>query len=130
MSALALAASTTLASAVTKISLNGSLCTVLTIRSDHGLLAAKDRASCSQIFGGGLIGSVKGEGKAAIFGIQNPASPGDQFVLTLSYPFVGGGTWKIYTTTDGQHLSLSQSGNYSVNAPAQRAKGLKSAFGR
>jgi hypothetical protein len=87
-----------------------------------GLIAtARDAPSCGGQYGGGLLATVKGFGKAAILALQDPnGAPGVQVMLELSYPFTDGGTFTIYQTTDGVNFVDESDGTYSVGTDAQR----------
>jgi len=117
LSALALMASTAIASAATVLSLDG-FCNAYAMRKNGaGVYAALD-TGCSEAIGGGVVATIKGSGKNAIIALQDPSNPGAQFEFTFSYPFVTGGVWDLYETTDGKHVSLILSGNYTVLMPA------------
>jgi hypothetical protein len=92
----------------------------------RGVIAtAQGAPSCSGQYGGGLLATVKGFGKAAVLALQDPnGAPGVQVVLELSYPFNDGGTYTIYQTTDGVNFIDETDGTYSVGTDAQR--GVKS----
>jgi hypothetical protein len=129
--ALALLMSSSIASASSvTVALDG-FCNDYTLRISHGTIAALDTPSCGAGFGAGYVGSAKGIGKAAVIGLQDPASPGAQFVFTFSYPFANGGSWTLSDTTDGQHFTQILNGTYTLNAPAgQVLQGSKSATAR
>lgn len=126
LGALALLASTSIASAATTITLDG-YCNAYAFRYHTGQFTMKD-TGCSTAIGGGFLASVHGEGKTAVMALTDPASDGVQFVFKFSYPFVSGGTWNLYSTTDGIHLNTLLSGNYSIpNAGEPSLKGTRSA---
>src|ERR1700733_10169041 len=113
--ALALAASTCVANARTvDVHLNGT-CNIYSIRFVSTVSAAiQDTPSCSGTFGGGVLGSVKGFNKAMVIAMQDPSSPGVQWLLDLAYPFVNGGAFTLYQTTDGVHFVDALDGTYSL----------------
>lgn len=107
---------------INEISLD-SYCNIYHLVQSGALVSAQDTPSCSSTYGGGLIGSVKGDGKTVALALQDPNSPGVQRMLELSYPFVTGGTFKLYETTDGSNFHLALDGTYSLdNAPERGAK--------
>lgn len=97
----------------TDISLDG-YCNIYHVIVGAGAAGAQDTPSCSGNFGGGLIATVKNFGKAAVIALQDSGTPGVQLVLQLSYPFVSGGTFKLYQATDGTSFHLALDGTYSV----------------
>ena len=129
LGALALMASTTVASAVTLVSLDG-YCNQYAFRYHTGQFTMKD-TGCSNAIGGGLLGSIHGEGKAAVMALTDPGNPTTQFVFKFSYPFVTGGTWTLYSTSNGTSLTTVLSGNYTIpNAGEPSLKGPKSVTSR
>ena len=103
----------------TEISLDG-YCTIYHIVQHGPLLSVQDTPSCSAAYGGGVIGSVKGDGKAAVIALQDPGFPGVQRMITLSYPYVNGGVFKLYETTDGTNFHLALDGTYSLHAAPEQ----------
>jgi hypothetical protein len=128
LGALALVATTSVASAATKVALDG-FCNVYSIKNQHGQITAKD-SGCSSGFGLGFVAGIHSEGKNAIVGLQDPSSSGYQFVFKFSYPFTEGGTWSLYSTTDGKAFNPVASGNYSLSVPAGRPKTARSVTAR
>ena len=127
--ALALAVSTCAANARTvEISLDGT-CNVYSIRfMDTVSAAAQDTPSCSGTYGGGVIATVKNSGHALVLALQDPSSPGVQWMLNIDYPFVNGGDFTLYQTTDGTRFTDALDGTYSmVGTPGMGAKTSKSA---
>ncbi len=104
---------------INEISLDG-YCTIYHVVLSGGLLSAQDTPTCSGTYGGGLVGSVKGDGKSVVIALQDPGSPGVQRMLTLSYPFVTGGIFKLYETTDGTNFHLALDGTYSLETAPER----------
>lgn len=94
-------------------------CNIYHVTLKQGLANAQDTPSCSGTFGGGLLGTVHLAGKTVVLAIQDAASPGVQRMLQLSYPFTGGGTFKLYETTDGTNFHLALDGTYSLVEGAQ-----------
>jgi hypothetical protein len=125
---LALAAVSVLASGaaearpvVKEISLDG-FCNIFHTTFANGVLTAQDTPSCSGMYGGGFVGSVKNFGKSATLSIEDPSMPGTQWILVLSYPIVSGGTYKLYYTTDGNMMVDDAEGTYSLVTPEMGAK--------
>jgi hypothetical protein len=122
--AAALVASTTFASArgrATDISLD-SYCNIYHITITGVLAAAQDTPSCSGNFGGGLLASVKGFGKSVDIALQDASNPGVQLMLELSYPFVTGGTFHLYQTTNGITFTDALDGTYSIDTAPERGE--------
>ena len=116
VSALALTAGIVPAASKTyAISLDGH-CDVITLTVKGTLVAGTDASSCAAGFGGGLIGKVKGFGDAIVAGVQFTAKSGNQFVFQVQWPLVTGGSWILYDTTDGVHLTQLESGTYTVQS--------------
>lgn len=114
----------------TVISLNGN-CDVLTIAKDKPLktaLLATDDPDCVSLHGAGFIGRIQKIGNSAIIGMQGPAFAGRQFVFRIDYPFVTGGSWVLYSSDDGVHLSALAGDTYTVESGAVHKAGLKPAI--
>lgn len=127
--ALALAASTCAANARTvEIHLDGT-CNIYSIRFvDTVRVAVQDTPSCSGTYGGGVIGTVKNSGHTVVLALQDPSSPGVQWMLEVAYPFVDGGPFTLYQTTNGTNFVDALDGTYSmVGTPGMVAKTGKSA---
>ncbi len=108
------AASASARGKATDIQLDG-YCSIYHVIVGAGAAGAQDTPSCSGNFGGGLLTTVKGFGKAAVIALQDPnGNPGVQLVLQISYPFTDGGTFKLYQATDGTNFHLALDGTYSV----------------
>lgn len=126
--ALALAVSTCAANARTvEISLDGT-CNIYSIHfMDTVSAAVQDTPSCSGTYGGGVIAVVKGFNKAVVMSLQDPSSPGVQWMLEVAYPFVDGGAFTLYQTTDGNNFADALDGTYSlVGTPGMGPKSGKS----
>jgi hypothetical protein len=109
-------------------------CNVYSITMDKGIAWVQDTPTCSGNYGGGVVGSAKGFGKSINLALQNASSPGVQLYLVASYPFVTGGTFKLYQTTDGNNFVDEVDGTYTLdespeNGPAG-GKSVTSAFRR
>jgi hypothetical protein len=130
LGAAVLFASTGLAAAhgrTYEISLDG-YCNIYHIQITGVLAAAQDTPTCSGNFGGGLVATVKGFGKSVDLALQSQSNPGVQLMLELSYPFVNGGTFHLYQTTNGITFSDALDGTYSLHAaPDEGAKSAMSA---
>jgi hypothetical protein len=77
-----------------------------------------DSSDCSFV-GGGSIGKLKNiDGKVArlatLVGTTDVA-PNHRLVVLLDYPFVSGGTYRAYDTTDGKSLTFLNKGTYKVS---------------
>jgi hypothetical protein len=80
-------------------------------------------------FGAGTIGKIKGRGNAITFGVNlSPKGGGAyQYIYVIDYPFVTGGSWSNFYTTDGKTVSKLSTGTYTVGSTALRkADGLRS----
>ena len=75
---------------------------------------ALDAPSCASTYGGGILATQKGFGRALILALHDPSQPGVQFVLELAYPFIQGGAYHLYSTTNGHTLTDALDGTYSV----------------
>ena len=96
----------------------GGHCNVLSVRVQPGsLVAAQEHDACTQIIGEGFVGTVQHQRRATI-AYTDPSLPGDQLTLLLQYPFVSGGTWVLYVTTDGKTMSAIDDGTYTVGSSA------------
>jgi hypothetical protein len=97
------------------ISLSAPLaCVVANINVTGTQVAANENDDCQQFIGGGLIGKVKRSGKQAVIGGFSNLIPGAELVISLDYPFVSGGNYTVYGTSDGVTLNKVGSGTYSV----------------
>ncbi len=124
LGALALLASTGAACAhgkVYDISLDG-YCNIYHIQVTGVLAAVQDTPSCSGNFGGGLLATVKGFGKSVDVALQDQSNPGVQLMLELSYPFVTGGTFHLYQTTNGITFTDALDGTYSIDTAPERGE--------
>ena len=80
-------------------------------------------------FGAGTIGKIKGRGNAITFGVNLSPKGGAayQYIYVIDYPFVTGGSWSNFFTTDGKTMSKLSTGTYTVGAAARHdAHGLES----
>ncbi|HEY4114063.1 MAG TPA: hypothetical protein VGM17_08385 [Rhizomicrobium sp.] len=78
------------------------------------LLTANDPNTC-QFVGAGDIGKVKGLGPiATIVGTSSLLGNSDKILTLLDYPFVTGGQYRVYYTSDGKTLTFIGSGSYTV----------------
>jgi hypothetical protein len=84
-------------------------------------------------FGAGTIGKIKIRGNTITFGVNLSAKGGGayQYIYVISYPFVTGGTWSNFYTTDGKTLSKQFTGTYTVSGAAHHeTRGLRSSTDR
>ena len=104
----------------TTISINGS-CDVYTVTiQDRRLAAAVETdpdGRCETFLGGGHLARAKGAGHVATVGGIFDNNPNIVFTLDIQYPFLTGGTWHLYSTTDGSVMQDVASGTYTVSAP-------------
>lgn len=97
------------------ISLSGTLsCVTANVSVKGTQVAANENDDCQNFIGGGLIGNVKKMGNQAIIGGISSAIPGAELVISLDYPFVTGGKYTAYGTSDGKSLATVDSGTYTV----------------
>ncbi|MBV8978028.1 MAG: hypothetical protein JO261_06950 [Alphaproteobacteria bacterium] len=123
--ALSLAASPGEAKSLS-LSFNGT-CNVATLQTNAGeagiwsYVESTSNGSCENWIGGGgmLAGKIDGfKGKWVQIGLQGPSYPGEQDILFFEYPFVTGGKWILYATTDGKTVNFLNGGFYTVAAPS------------
>jgi hypothetical protein len=122
LGAAALFASTGFAEARTRIfdiSLDG-YCNDYHISLTGVLVAAQDVPTCTGNFGGGFVSTIYGYGKSVEIALQDASNPGVQLMLTLSYPFVTGGPFHLYQTTDGVNFVDELDGTYSIDTSPER----------
>jgi len=96
------------------ISLGDPFCVVANVTVTGQQLAANENDACQTFIGGGFVGSVKRVGRKAIIGGISSAIPGAEIVISLDYPFVTGGNYTVYGTSDGKSLNAVGSGTYTV----------------
>jgi hypothetical protein len=78
------------------------------------ILTAVDPGQCGFV-GAGDIGKVKGIGPVAtIAGTTSLLGSSYKVLTILDYPFVSGGVYRAYYTTDGKSINYIGSGNYTV----------------
>ena len=78
------------------------------------LLTAVDPGTCAFV-GIGDIGKVKGIGRVAtIAGTSGLLGASTKVLTVLDYPFVSGGTYSAYYTSDGKNLTYVGTGTYTV----------------
>jgi hypothetical protein len=71
---------------------------------------------------------VKNSGHTLVMALQDPSSPGVQWMLEVAYPFVDGGPFTLYQTTNGTNFVDALDGTYSMTGtPGMGAKTAKSA---
>jgi len=117
MMAAVLLATTDVAASKTKsytIALGGKFCVVATVKVKGVAVTANENDSCQTYIGEGFVGTVKGPGKVAIIGGQSNKYPGDEITIILQYPFVTGGAYTVYETSDGVTMNELGSGTYTV----------------
>jgi hypothetical protein len=97
------------------ISLGGKFCVQATVYVKNDVsVTASENDNCQTYIGEGFVGVVKGQGKIATIGGLSNQYPGDQITINLQYPFVTGGSYTVYYTTDGVTMSVLGSGTYTV----------------
>lgn len=102
------------------ISLFGYSCTVSISKLGDAadgvgkVLLAANGSGCGFV-GAGDIGKVKGLGNSAtLVGTSSLLGDTDKIVTVLDYPFVTGGTYYAYYTSDGKTLTFINKGQYTV----------------
>ncbi|HTK79463.1 MAG TPA: hypothetical protein VL286_03400 [Rhizomicrobium sp.] len=119
----------------TSISFDG-LCDGMDIvvnKTDRTALETGNGCDEGAHFGAGTIGKIKVRGNTITFGVNLSAKGGGayQYIYVISYPFVTGGTWSNFYTTDGKTMSRQFTGTYTVNGAARHeTKGLRSSTNR
>jgi hypothetical protein len=102
------------------ISLFGYSCTVSVTKlgdASNGVgkvLLAANGSGCGFV-GAGDIGKVKTFGTVAtIVGTSSLLGDSDKIEVVLDYPFVSGGSYSAYYTSDGKTLTFINKGSYTV----------------
>lgn len=112
------------------ITLDG-FCDSFTVTNSGGVSSiADDPNTCTTWYGVGLQGKLKADGKTVSFGMITPGEPSTSYYVTFSYPYVTGGTFKMYITNDGLNGDgfLALTDTYTVGGtPNHGEKGTKSA---
>ena len=105
------------------IKLDGT-CDIYHISVKGVVAVAQDTPSCTGTYGMGLISSVKGFGKNIALALQDQSgSPGEQYVLELSYPVTASGTFTLYQTRNGVNYTDALDGTYTLDdKPGQAPK--------
>lgn len=96
------------------ISLGGKFCVSANVNVNGVSVTANESDSCQTYIGEGFVGVVKGAGKVAIIGGQSSQYPSTEITIRLQYPFVTGGAYTVYDTSDGVTMNELGSGNYTV----------------
>lgn len=96
------------------ISLGGKFCVVANVNVKGVAITANENDICQTYIGEGFVGKVKGFGTVAIIGGQSSKYTSTEITITLQYPFVTGGAYTVYATTDGMTMEELGSGNYTV----------------
>jgi len=96
----------------------GGTCNVLTVTvQDKTRVAMRENDACTHIIGEGFVGSIQHQRGASI-AYTDPSLPGTQLTLLFQYPFVSGGTWVLFATSDGKTMSQIENGTYTVGGTA------------
>lgn len=101
------------------ISLLGQSCTLSVYKLGDStnavgkVLLAANSSGCGYI-GTGDIGKVKTLGTKATLGGTSSYLPGYTLLTVFDYPFVSGGSYSAYYTTDGKALNFINKGTYTV----------------
>jgi len=101
-----------------------NFCDVYTVSVQDKKLAAasENNADCSTFIGGGRVAKAKGVGKVAEIGGDFSGNGSTIFVIDFQYPFVTGGAWNMYATTDGSVMQTVSTGTYTVvDSPARKS---------
>jgi opacity protein-like surface antigen len=79
-------------------------------------------------FGAGTIGKIRARGNTVTFGVNLGGKGGSayQYIYVIDYPFVTGGCWTNFYTTDGLTRSVVAVGTYTVGAAPRKTDGLRS----
>lgn len=100
------------------ISLDG-LCDLITVSVQNKDLAAAletdSDGRCETFIGEGRIAKTKNPDRVADISGNFNSNPSEVFTLDIQYPFVTGGTWQMYETTDGIHMQVMMNGTYTVS---------------
>jgi hypothetical protein len=110
------------AAKTTNISLDG-ICNVFAITTQaSGRLAAALETDpdgrCETFLGEGRVAGTKDLGRIVDIGGNFNSNASTVFTLDVQFPFVTGGAWQIYQTTDGVHMLFVTSGTYTVTGPS------------
>jgi hypothetical protein len=101
----------------TSISID-NFCDVYTVSVQDKTLAAAVETdpdgTCNTFLGGGSIAKLKGLGRVAQIGGNFSSNASLVFVVDFQYPFVTGGAWNMYATSDGSVMQTITSGTYTV----------------
>lgn len=112
------------------VTLDG-FCDSFTITTSNGVSSiADDPSTCTTWYGVGTQGKLKLDGKTVSYGMITPGEPSTSYYVTFSYPYVTGGTFKMYITNDGLNGDgfLALTDTYTVGGtPNHGEKGSKSA---
>ncbi len=84
--------------------------------ASHTALETGNGCDVGANFGAGTLGKIKARGKAITFGVNLSAKGGAayQYIYVIDYPFVTGGSWSNFYTTDGKTMSRVSTGTYTV----------------
>ena len=96
------------------ISLGGKFCVTANVNVKGAAVTANENDSCQTYIGAGFVGKVKGQGNVAVIGGQSNKYSATEIIITLQYPFVTGGAYTVYDTTDGVTMNTLGSGTYTV----------------
>jgi len=80
-------------------------------------------------FGIGTMDRIKDRGHTITLAVNLSGKGGGayQYVYVIDYPFVTGGSWSNFYTTDGVTMSRITTGTYTVGGdPRRKANGLRS----
>jgi hypothetical protein len=95
----------------------GAPCGTFGIQWKNGLATlTRSFGGCSDAFGVGVNGFSKAArlGHAMMFSVEDEGDPGTAYFYQFAFPFVDGGAWTAYSTTDGQTFSVVGSGTYGL----------------
>jgi hypothetical protein len=100
-----------------------ALCNVFTITTqDAGHLAAAIETDpdgrCETFLGEGRVARTKDLGRIADVSGNFNSNASAVFTIDVQFPFVTGGAWQEYETTDGVHMQFVTSGTYTVLGPS------------
>lgn len=105
---------------MTTISLDG-FCNVMQIRTQGQTYAVDfEKDHCEKFLGEGRILKLKDAGRIADIGGLADQDASRVLNYEIQFPFVSGGSWNLYETTDGQTMTPVTSGTYTVTGGAAR----------
>lgn len=96
------------------IALGGKFCVTANVNVKGIAITANENDSCQTYIGEGFVGKLKGQGTVATIGGLSNKYAATEITIVLQYPFVTGGSYTVYDTTDGMTMNELGSGTYTV----------------